>query len=502
MLKRIIAALLVLMLAAFTLAENGQVNWTEAGLTRTLDGGSVTLYGTDEARIMGNADAVYVSSPGATLELTGSVLHGGIYCAGASVSAVGNVNAEAVTDGLGWGIYASGANLSVTGSVKSAGIAVYADNSSVSVTGSVLAESAESEDYFGKSWGVSCLNSSVSVTGDIFAKYVGVNADASEVRTVGDISVLGDGESWGINAQNGSSVSSVGDISATEVGVRAIASSVSVSGNIELSETLTGELAKNCCAIDAEDGASVSAVGNVTAVGTGVYASGSKVSVTGDVSAIENDAQWSMGAEANNGADVSINGNVSAKYAGVFAIGSQIKVGGSVSAAGDINGEGWGASVLDGGKITVLGDVNAVCGIHCEGGDNTVIVLGSVNGDYALAVHNGASGIVLVKELNGALGIEKDDAIKPAEGEDESALTDMIYYIADLHLNGAEITGTTLLTIDGTEYIAAREGDVLTVTGQGIQTVSAGKYATVEQTSAESYKITVARGGDLSITVI
>mgnify|MGYP001014787405 CR=1 FL=1 len=220
---------------------------TEDGSTALLvtDGGKVNYTGAGKFSAIGNSTAVRADGASSALtvgyaETTGDVAYTVQATSGGTATVNGNVVAKQAGTSALW--TASGGSITITGSVTCVG-----ENS----TG---ARSAG--------------------TGSNITVHSGITATAA-----------GDG-STGVNANNGGTATITGDISASERGVTTFGSgsAVTVTGNVSITGTATGSADRE--GISAGGGTTVTVNGNVSAAGencTGIYANGSTVTVTGDV---------------------------------------------------------------------------------------------------------------------------------------------------------------------------------------------------------------------------
>ena len=259
-----------------------------------------------------------------------------------------------------------------------------------------------------------------------------------------------------------------------------------------------------------------------------VEETGTKVTVEGSVD--NSDGYGDLnGVFAYNGAEVIVSGDVKGYDVGAYADGDGTTIevggdsvgtdtgstgayafeGGTIEVEGDAEGEDRGVYAGSGSTVTVEGDAEGSSAIVIEGSGNTVVVEGVASGDYSVVIVEDSTddtNTIIVKELSGSFGVisdnESEEVTEATDEENISLLKKIINYIVGTDkLNGATLSGTETKTVNDTDYTVAQEDDVIVVSGNNIESVSAGSNSTVKDNGNGTFSITIGRGGDIDISV-
>ena len=476
--------------------------------TGTAGDGNYGVYATGEAKVTVNGsvewydNGVIAKDDGSKVTVYGDVSAAGEGSVGASAADGGSVEITGLVSGESTGVQAGGADscVIVSGTVK----------------GGKTGADASGKDAL------------VWITGDASGGEKGVCAQNSAgALVVGNAEGTGE-NSFGAYAEGGGTISVINSVSGGWVGAYALNSNVSVGENAvggsqgalaygKSTVTVGGDAEATGSGVDstgakAMDGGTVSVDGSAAGKLYGAYAEDSGSSVT-----VGKAAEGGLaGAYACAGGKVAVGGD--AVGTGTDSTGAMALDGGTVSVDGSVKGTDRGISVRSGNSgatVVTAGNAEGSKAIVIAGEGNSVVVEGKASGEYAAAIYEGtsAANTVIVKELDGKFGILKEtvqgedpgetvtEVSEAAEESDLSILKSIICYIVDKQLNGAVLSGTSSVTVEGKAYETASEDNELTVNGSNIETVTAGENNTVTANPDGTFTIKVGRGGGLDITV-
>ena len=248
--------------------------------------------------------------------------------------------------------------------------------------------------------------------------------------------------------------------------------------------------------------------GNATGNTYAVYADGKDFTVTVDGDATGKD----FGAVAINGANVTVGGNANATETsgkGVEASGT----GTEVTVGGDATGGAYGVYASNGATVIIGEDVTAkVAGIEVDNGANTVAVEGCVAGNFPILFtgtnynfEDFSKNKILVGSFNTSepkVGFMNEFPTAVSDENSKKVLTEQVYYIVS---GDASVSGTSEETVGGKTYNVVKEGTELTIAkpADGYELKLAdGSYSTLVPQEDGSYKLTVARGGGINLSLI
>lgn len=507
--------------------ENSQYSWTiEAGSWSSEDmrpsyvrvgkdvQGNIAAYDGSTINVNGNAEGkVYASGEGASISI-GDYLNGEIDAYNhAAISVHGDVvsKIKAIEDGY----------------VRLATAIIAQNGAAVTVDGNV-----------------SAINSDGSLGTAIEAYSYSRNGEAPEGSTV---EVTGNVQGQ-IRANGGSSVDVQGHAEGG-VNARGEGTNVTIGNGVSVSIPASSSMPSSYIpdAVEAYNSAKVTVTGDVD--GTINASQGSKVCVTGDVSGTVYASQGSKANISGNAGRITIDlpPILSTNLADGIDLGSTVRVGGDVANGVSIyvNADG-----TDHSKVTVEGTISSkrdaitlnvqphvvmdipyptyprrTANTDDEAYQKAMEEYQRAQKEYTARQNelyqqarnemNTAEGVQTIIDnlpqiIVGTLAPEADFVlVNGGLNEDNrkqvtEALLSQINYIVNMEgVDTANIAVYGYEELDG--YLVAREQQKLTVKcindNMVIATVSAGRYATIEENKDGSYTITVQRGGDLNLVV-
>ena len=341
----------------------------------------------------------------------------------AMVSNSGSTDPAILLKGLNNALRVSGMSLIVDGDVELT--ETTSSNIEVDSAGSLIVYGDITAAYDGVN---AATGANVVVYGDIDAALNGVNAtDPSTTVTVeGNINAIG---GYGIVAEDDASVEAYGDITAGDVAVWATSGAkvnvgtdtvpISITAgtegiHAEVSGTIVnlyGDIDAGINGIQAENGASVEATGEIMAVQDGISAlgTGTTVTVVGDIDADLN------GIETKNSATVKLTGNINAGMAGVYADSATAEVVGNITSA--MNGIfATNSSIVNlEGDITVSGPSAEAGVFSMEGAEVTVD--GTITAPQYIAFYVSGTGTYYVGDTDYDLASSKPGFLEYTGGD-------------------------------------------------------------------------------------
>ena len=422
-----------------------------------------------------------------------------------------NVNGDVKNETEGYAVFASNSSdIIVNGNVVGTITAINAQESSIvtvkkSVSGNIDAS------------GGSTVAVSENVTGSVKA-----SGEETTVNIDGTLDgvIIASGDGTTITAAKGD----VGNVSVTEGATVNINGVINGLANISGEESsLNGAKGVNSSGLglQANNGASVHIEGDVSAqkLYAVIAANDSEIEIDGDVHNDNPDDGRAIIAISD--AEVTVGGNVSGATNAIKTLDD-----GTVNVDGNVTAGETGIIASDGGSVNIKGNVTSDdIGIQVTIGNitgdaqSTVVVNGTVDGAnkaVELAVGEGIDTDAVISALPQiivqSLETEGDMVVVTSQSEnvDQSAVTEalisQIHYIVNQEgIDSANISvfGTEKKSTNGNDYVVAKETSKITLKstndGYVVCSVSAGKYATIEENEDGSYTITVERGGDLNL---